>query len=340
MTSQPDDLGEAGTRVLAMLETGNAQPVRMLLDSARRAVRESAWESALYRSRAAIEQALRSGDTAAHASALVCEGCIELAMGDAERAAVSYFRGAQLFHLLAQPANEAAAALGYGYVNSVRGDPGAALDGYQRARTLLRALVASHNRAGNAERAERYRQRGREARDLMDRVLINPVIEAAPARTALAVVPVLALGQAAPPAGSPEWSEDTLPETQVLARELVVNGRVYTLHRAGGTGPLMLRPGLHYFACAAPTDGWARLGVQRGDYVLLCRERPSEERGFFLYRTASGAIDLGATGEGFAAAPGPRVFRESAVELSPLPESLEEPLIGFVVGILREDLAE
>jgi hypothetical protein len=79
--------------------------------------------------------------------------------------------------------------------------------------------------------------------------------------------------------------------------------------------------------------------VQRGDYVLLCRERPSEERGFFLYRTSTGAIDLGATGQDFVVPPGPRVFRESAVELPPLPDSPDEPLIGFVVGILREDLA-
>jgi hypothetical protein len=204
MTAGPGELSEAGTRVLAMLETGDAQPVRMLLDSARRAVRESEWDSALYRCRAAIEQALRSGDTAAHASALVCAGCVELAMGDAGQAAESYFRAAQLFHLLDQTANEAAAALGFGLACSVRRQGRGARRLSARAH-LLRALVASQNRAGNTARAEPYAG-AREARDLMDRVLINPVIE--PASSAGPRWSSLRCWRraATPPAASSDWA--------------------------------------------------------------------------------------------------------------------------------------
>jgi hypothetical protein len=168
-----------------------------------------------------------------------------------------------------------------------RRQPGPALDGFQRARRLLRARATAEYRAGNNERPALRAPRP-PVRELMDRVLASPVVAPAPARTALVVAPVVAL--------EPGLAGGAAPESaQVLAREFTIGGRVYTLHRMGPRAyrPLELQAGGHYFAVAVPSAHWARLGVRRGDYVLLCRERPSEPEGYLVYRTAGGEVELG-----------------------------------------------
>jgi hypothetical protein len=346
MGAMADELRDAGGAVLAMLELGQGQPVRMLLDSARQAVRESAWDSALYRCEVAADQAMRSGDTESHATALVCRAVVQLAMGDLDAAAATFQRAAQLFHLLGQPANEAVAALGYGYTSAARRQPGPALDGFQRARRLLRARATAEYRAGNNERARLYEHRARQVRELMDRVLASPVVAPAPARTALVVAPVVALEPG--PAGG-----DAPESAQVLAREFTIGGRVYTLHRIGPRAyrPLELQAGGHYFAVAVPSAHWARLGVRRGDYVLLCREEPPEPEGYLVYRTAGGEVELGHYPEPEPRAP--RVFREAGAEAPGLAEPaaaddepvssdalVSDPLIGYVVGVLKLEESE
>jgi tetratricopeptide (TPR) repeat protein len=336
MTPTPEEMREVGGRILALLEPGRASVVRPLLERARASLEAEAWEQVLATCRLAAQESLRADDTGSRATGLAAGALCELAAGDLRRALQSYRRSAQLFHILGESGNEAAASLGYGYVRHQLGDLGQALGAYQHARGLFLRASDEAYAAGALERARHFHRQAYRVEQYANSVLLHPVVEAELPRRPLRIAQVEASGERA--------------EAAVVAYELSVEDRPFSIHGLRGRPrvPLEWRCDRSYFALPVPVERWPALGVRRGDYLLLQREVPetAEDSGWVLRRGADGKSELLA----FDFEQGDRTYRPMAEDTYGPAVMLTEPeaggpalsaedvdpeLIGYVVAVLK-----
>jgi len=336
MTQTPEEMRELGGRILALLEPGSAAAVRPLLERVRESLDAGAWEQVLEACRLAARESLRADDTGSRATGLAAGALCELAAGDLPRALQSYRRAAQLFHILGESGNEAAASLGYGYVRHQLGDLGQALGAYQHARALFLRASDEAYAAGALERARHFHRQAYRVEQYANSVLLHPVVEAELPRRPLLIAQVAVPGEPAAAA--------------VVAYELSVEDRPFSLHGLRGRPrvPLEWQCDRSYFALPVPVERWRVLGVRRGDYLLLQREvpEPAEETGWVLRRGAEGEPELLA----YEFEQGDRTYRPVAEDAYGPALMLTEPeagvpalsaedvdpgLIGYVVAVLK-----
>jgi len=65
----------------------------------------------------------------------------------------------------------------------------------------------------------------------------------------------------------------------VMERRLIVNGKVFRVQRLEGGPPVLLTPGVEYYALEVPDEARDSLGVGEGDYALIERGRSLDQEG-------------------------------------------------------------